>query len=110
MTLPRHKKYEPAGKKASVRSSAIWLDQADARELKDGEEFTLMDWGNAVAQVGRVARVPRVGGWAGARMGVHPARLQAGCGRGCRWCGAAGGLGHGGGCGGRQAGAVAAAS
>lgn len=52
VVLPRHKKYEPAGKKAVLRTSQLWLDQADARELQDGEEFTLMDWGNAIVKVG----------------------------------------------------------
>ncbi|KAF5833287.1 tRNA synthetases class I, catalytic domain-containing protein [Dunaliella salina] len=50
VVIPRHKKYEPAGKKALLRSSQIWLDQNDAKELQDGEEFTLMDWGNAVVK------------------------------------------------------------
>jgi len=49
--LPRHKKYEPAGKKAQLRTSQLWLDQADARELHNDEEFTLMDWGNAIVKV-----------------------------------------------------------
>lgn len=26
----------------------IWLDQADALEAKEGEEITLMDWGNCI--------------------------------------------------------------
>jgi hypothetical protein len=34
-----------------LRTSQLWLDQADARELKEGEEFTLMDWGNAIVKV-----------------------------------------------------------
>ena len=31
-----------------MRSRRIWLDQADARDVAEGEEVTLMDWGNAV--------------------------------------------------------------
>lgn len=31
----------------------VWLDQEDAQVLKEGEEVTLMDWGNAVVQVRR---------------------------------------------------------
>ncbi|XP_024365597.1 glutamate--tRNA ligase, cytoplasmic [Physcomitrium patens] len=42
----RHKKYEPAGKKASVFTKRIWLDHADATAVSEGEEVTLMDWGN----------------------------------------------------------------
>lgn len=51
IVIPRHKKYEPAGKKAVLRTSQLWIDQADARELHDGEEITLMDWGNAIVKV-----------------------------------------------------------
>jgi len=29
----------------------VWLDQEDAALLKEGEEVTLMDWGNAVIKV-----------------------------------------------------------
>lgn len=29
----------------------IWIDQEDAALLQDGEEVTLMDWGNAVIEV-----------------------------------------------------------
>ena len=29
----------------------IWLDQDDAQLLQEGEEVTLMDWGNAIVQV-----------------------------------------------------------
>lgn len=28
----------------------IWLDQEDVQLLKEGEEVTLMDWGNAFVQ------------------------------------------------------------
>lgn len=28
----------------------IWLDQEDVQLLKDGEEVTLMDWGNAFVE------------------------------------------------------------
>lgn len=28
----------------------VWLDQEDVQLLKEGEEVTLMDWGNAVVQ------------------------------------------------------------
>ncbi len=26
----------------------LWLDQADAQAMAEGEEVTLMDWGNAI--------------------------------------------------------------
>eukprot|EP00798_Chlamydomonas_sp_ICE-L_P023367 gene23367-30628_t len=47
VTVPKHKKYEPAGKKSQYRSNKILLDQVDCQEVKEGEEVTLMDWGNA---------------------------------------------------------------
>ena len=30
---------------------ALWLDQADAQAVAEGEEVTLMDWGNAIIRV-----------------------------------------------------------
>lgn len=45
--LPRHKKFEGAGKKATTFTRVVWLEQADAAAIKEGEEVTLMDWGNA---------------------------------------------------------------
>jgi glutamyl-tRNA synthetase len=54
--LPKHKKYEPAGKKAGVRTSTIMIEQADACELYEGEEVTLMDWGNAYMKVNRLTQ------------------------------------------------------
>ena len=29
----------------------VWLEQADAAAIKEGEEVTLMDWGNAIIKV-----------------------------------------------------------
>ncbi len=29
----------------------LWLDQADAQVVAEGEEVTLMDWGNAIIRV-----------------------------------------------------------
>jgi glutamyl-tRNA synthetase len=46
--LPRHKKYEGAGKKATTFANRIWLEYADASVISVGEEVTLMDWGNAI--------------------------------------------------------------
>ena len=36
---------------AAAPSQLLWLDQADARAVAEGEEVTLMDWGNAVITV-----------------------------------------------------------
>ncbi|KAL5582767.1 hypothetical protein UlMin_015209 [Ulmus minor] len=46
--IPRHKKYEGAGDKATTYTSRIWLEQADAKLIAVDEEVTLMDWGNAI--------------------------------------------------------------
>lgn len=48
--IPRHKKYEAAGDKATTYTKRIWLDHADAVSLSAGEEVTLMDWGNAIVK------------------------------------------------------------
>ncbi|RWW30190.1 hypothetical protein GW17_00005253, partial [Ensete ventricosum] len=48
--VPRHKKYEPAGQKATTFTERIWLDYADASSITEGEEVTLMDWGNAIVK------------------------------------------------------------
>ncbi|XP_072150260.1 glutamate--tRNA ligase, cytoplasmic isoform X1 [Setaria viridis] len=46
--LPRHKKYEGAGNKATTFTNRIWLEYADASVMSTGQEVTLMDWGNAI--------------------------------------------------------------
>ncbi|KAK8671449.1 hypothetical protein V6N13_038045 [Hibiscus sabdariffa] len=48
--IPRHKKYEGAGEKATTFTKRIWLDYADAECISVGEEVTLMDWGNAIVK------------------------------------------------------------
>lgn len=50
LPLLRHKKHPPAGKKAGIRSCRVFIDQDDARNLALDEEFTLMDWGNAIVR------------------------------------------------------------
>ncbi|KAG0226909.1 hypothetical protein BGW41_004017 [Actinomortierella wolfii] len=45
--VPRHKKNETLGEKKTAYGPTIWLEQADAKELAQDEEVTLMDWGNA---------------------------------------------------------------
>ncbi len=37
--------------RAFLASQVLWLDQADARAVAEGEEVTLMDWGNAIIRV-----------------------------------------------------------
>ncbi|KAJ4954577.1 hypothetical protein NE237_011360 [Protea cynaroides] len=48
--IPRHKKYEGAGSKATTYTKRIWIDHADAVCVSQGEEITLMDWGNAIVK------------------------------------------------------------
>ncbi len=36
---------------ASVPLQIVWLEQEDAKVISQGEEVTLMDWGNAVVDV-----------------------------------------------------------
>jgi glutamyl-tRNA synthetase len=43
-----HAKNSELGKKKVVYSKHIVLDQADAQSFADGEEITLMNWGNAI--------------------------------------------------------------
>lgn len=45
-----YKKNPSLGKKKIVLSSRILLEQEDAAALEQGEEVTLMDWGNAVVE------------------------------------------------------------
>ncbi|EPB85312.1 glutamyl-tRNA synthetase [Mucor circinelloides 1006PhL] len=44
--LPLHKKNAELGNKKTHYGPQIYLDQEDAKTLEDGEEVTLMDWGN----------------------------------------------------------------
>ncbi|KDP23319.1 hypothetical protein JCGZ_23152 [Jatropha curcas] len=46
--IPRHKKYEGAGEKATTYTKRIWMDYDDAASISENEEVTLMDWGNAI--------------------------------------------------------------
>jgi glutamyl/glutaminyl-tRNA synthetase len=48
VSKPRHKKNEKLGNKTVTYTNTIYLEQEDAVRLKDGEEVTLMDWGNAI--------------------------------------------------------------
>ncbi|CEP09578.1 hypothetical protein [Parasitella parasitica] len=44
--LPLHKKNADLGNKKTHFGPQIYLDQEDAKTLEEGEEVTLMDWGN----------------------------------------------------------------
>lgn len=46
--LLKHKKNADLGTKQTAFSRHIFLEQADARLIKEGEEVTLMDWGNVI--------------------------------------------------------------
>ncbi|KXZ44656.1 hypothetical protein GPECTOR_64g150 [Gonium pectorale] len=59
VVVARHKKHPPAGKKAVTRARQLWIDQADATTLSEGEEVTLMEWGNAVVKT--ITRDPTTG-------------------------------------------------
>ncbi|KAJ7977786.1 Glutamate--tRNA ligase [Quillaja saponaria] len=48
--IPRHKKHEGAGEKATTYTKRIWIDHADAESISIDEEVTLMDWGNAIVK------------------------------------------------------------
>jgi glutamyl-tRNA synthetase len=48
--LPRHKKNPLLGEKQVAYSSHLFMEQADVSGLKIGDEFTLMDWGNAIVE------------------------------------------------------------
>ncbi|KAF6254122.1 tRNA synthetases class I, catalytic domain-containing protein [Scenedesmus sp. NREL 46B-D3] len=47
-SIAKHKKNADAGSKTLLKLDRVWLDQADGQEVKEGEEVTLMDWGNAI--------------------------------------------------------------
>ena len=48
--IPKHKKFEGAGEKATTFTKRIWIEGADASAISVGEEVTLMDWGNAIVK------------------------------------------------------------
>lgn len=47
---PKHKKNPSLGNKKVFFSKNVLIDQEDAQVLKEGEEFTFMDWGNAIVE------------------------------------------------------------
>ena len=46
--VPKHVKNPDVGMKKQVRTGTVIIDQADAILLKDGDEITLMAWGNII--------------------------------------------------------------
>lgn len=48
--IPKHKKHEAAGLKATTFTKKIWIEQVDAKAISPNEEITLMDWGNAIVK------------------------------------------------------------
>ncbi|XP_010421514.1 PREDICTED: glutamate--tRNA ligase, cytoplasmic [Camelina sativa] len=48
--IPKHKKFEGAGEKATTFTKSIWMEEVDASAISVGEEVTLMDWGNAIVK------------------------------------------------------------
>ncbi|GKB16835.1 glutamate--tRNA ligase, cytoplasmic [Tanacetum coccineum] len=52
--IPKHRKYEGAGEKATTFTKKIWIEQADAKAIAEKKppnvEVTLMDWGNAIVE------------------------------------------------------------
>jgi len=57
LTVPRHKKNKTLGEKELVRCKTILLSQSDASVLKEGDEITLMDWGNII-----ISTITKTGG------------------------------------------------
>ena len=55
-TAPKHKKNPDVGIKVVLRMNEIIIDQADARAIGDGEECTLMGWGNAIFK--NIVKIP----------------------------------------------------
>lgn len=47
---PKHGKNAAVGMKKVVYSKDLIFDQADAKSFKEGEEITLMNWGNAIVK------------------------------------------------------------
>ncbi|KAJ6484996.1 glutamyl-tRNA synthetase [Mycena vitilis] len=48
--LPKHKKNPAVGNKLTTYANHILLEQIDAASFDEGEEITLMDWGNAIVK------------------------------------------------------------
>lgn len=55
MDVPKHKKNGELGVKSVFYSNSILLSQEDASVLEENEEFTLMNWGNAIVKSKTIA-------------------------------------------------------
>jgi glutamyl-tRNA synthetase len=66
---PKHVKNETVGKKKVVFGSPILLEQADARSFEEGEEITLMGWGNAF--ITKILRPDPAGDVTGLELKLH---------------------------------------
>ncbi|KAK3328279.1 tRNA synthetases class I, catalytic domain-containing protein [Cercophora scortea] len=56
---PKHPKNKEIGTKKLAFASELVMDQADAKSFKEGEEITLMAWGNAfVREIGSGEAIP----------------------------------------------------
>ena len=54
-----HPKDASMGTRPFFLSNEVWLEQGDAQQLKEGEEITLMQWGNAIIQ--KIVKDPETG-------------------------------------------------
>lgn len=57
---PKHNKNAELGTKKVTYSSSLLLDQDDAKTFKEGEEITLMNWGNAIVRKITTSMIPFV--------------------------------------------------
>jgi len=49
-TVAKHKKNPALGDKIITYSKVVFIEQEDAKVIKEGEEVTLMDWGNVIVR------------------------------------------------------------
>jgi len=49
-TVPKHPKNKELGTKPLIKSGVVLLEQDDASRMTEGEEITLMNWGNAIVE------------------------------------------------------------
>lgn len=66
---PKHQKNPDVGTKKVVFGGPILIEQEDARTFKDGEEITLMGWGNAI--VTKIERADSAGDVTGLEFKLH---------------------------------------
>ena len=48
LQVPVHPKDKSMGTRPFFLSNDLWIEQGDAQSIKEGEEITLMQWGNAI--------------------------------------------------------------